>query len=161
MLILDENNDTIVLNNINDPILTESCWVFDASILDFKLMKVVALEEIVTPGIEVMINRFKFVIPAKWNIMVADMETTQVDCIEAKNLAARDFSALALGPTALTHQLPVITVTNYFPQYKIVTPIIGKTHMLCHPIASNFWIAISPNDLYNKYMKNVLIGDLT
>lgn len=160
MLILDENNNTIILNSINDPITTESCWVFDAALLDFKLMKISALEEIVTPAIEIQINNYKFAIPAKWNVMVADLETTQVDCIEAKNLAARDFSALSLGPIALTPQLPVITVTNYYPQYKIVTPVIGKTHMLCHPISPSYWINLSPNELYNKFLKNVLIGDI-
>lgn len=160
MLIFDENNQTIVLNNVNDPVISDSCWVLDVAIPDYKLTKLVALEEMITPAIEIQIAGYRFTIPANWSLLVADMETTQVDCVEARNLAAKDFTALAYGPMALTAHMPVVTVTNYYPQKKIVAPIIGKTHMLCHPIAPGYWINISSQELYNKHLKNVLIGDI-
>lgn len=160
MLIFDQDNKTVILNSVNDPVVSDSFWVLDLSIMDYKLTKLVALEEMVTPAIEIQIANFKFAVPAKWSILVADSETTQVDCVEARHLAAKDFTALAYGPKSLTAQLPNITVTNYFPQSKIVAPMLGKAHMLCHPVAPGYWINICPSEMYNKHLKNTLIGDI-
>lgn len=160
MLIFDETGKTIILNSVNDPIVSDSCWVLDVAIPDYKLTKLVALEEMITPAIELQVAGFKFTVPASWSILVADTETTQIDCVEARNVAAKDFTALAYGPSALTPHMPLITVTNYYPQRKIVAPIIGKTQMLCHPIAPGYWINISSQEFYNKHLKNILVGDL-
>lgn len=160
MLIFDEQNKTVILNSIHDPIVSDSYWVFDAILMDFKLSKLTALEEITTPAVEVQVAGFKFLIPTKWSVLIADQETTQLDCVEAMNLAAKDFTVLSYGPKALTAQLPIINVVNYFPQCKVVAPILGKNCMLCHPVAPGYWINISPSEIYNKHLKNALIGDI-
>lgn len=161
MLVLDHNNDALVLDSIFTPTIADHIWVLDLNMMDFTLTPLLVLEEIVAPTLEILVCGFKFVLPANWNILVADADTMQLDVIEVKKLPGKQFDAFLYGPNTDRHELATITVTDYFLSHRNIGPSLNRHHMLCHPVSPEFWVNISPSDTYNKYLKNRVAGDLT
>lgn len=160
MLIFDGNNDVIILDTILAPTVSEHFWVLDLNYRDFMLTNLQVLEETVCPTMELLVNGFKFCLPALWNILVVDEESCQLDVVEISELSGKEFNAFVYGPRRATTDCQVIQVTDYFPSRRNVGPMINKHHMLCHPIDKDSWVCVSPSDTYNKYLKNTVIGDL-
>lgn len=160
MLIFDGESQPVILDSIHGPTLTDHMWVLDLSMLDFTLAPLVMLEEVVCPSIEVMVNGFQFILPANWNVLVYDRDTAQLDVVELAECAGREFTAMVYGPSMAAPSPAIITVTNYFIEKKNVGPSLNKHQMLCHPIGPNEWISVSPSDAFNKYLKDIIVGDL-
>lgn len=160
MLILDNNSDTIILEHLNTPIVSEYFWVLDLNIMDFTLAPLLMLEEITCPSIEITILAFKFILPATWNVLVYDDYTQQLDIVAVKELPGREFTAFIYGANKMSATPAIISVTDYFPSYKNVAPSLTKHQMLCHPVSPTEWINVSPADTYNKYLKNCTVGDI-
>jgi hypothetical protein len=160
MLIFDNNNEPIILDNVESPVLTDTFWVLDLDIMDYTLASLLVLEEIIAPTIELNIKGFKFPLPANWNILVVDQETNQLDVVQLKKIAGKDFYAFAFGANKSRHDGVHISVSNYYPSKHNVGPSLFKHQMLCHPIDSETWINVSPSDGYNKYLKNKVSGDI-
>lgn len=160
MLIFDENNKTVVLDNIYTPIGTDFFWSLNFDIMDFTLSPLQVLEETICNSVKVRVAGFEFVIPAIWSMLVVSDETQQLDCVEARKLGGREFTALVYGPNyPIAKSVPVIVV-DYFMEYNNISPVLNKNQMLCHPIGPSEWINISPSDSYNKYLKNCTVGDI-
>lgn len=160
MLIFDNNNEAIILDNVETPVLTDDFWVLDFQIMDYTLANLMVLEEIIAPTIELNINGFRFPLPANWNILVVDPETNQLDIVLLKKIAGKDFFAFTFGPNKSRHDMVHVSVSNYFPSKHNVGPSLFKHQMLCHPIDADTWINVSPSDGYNKYLKNKVAGDI-
>lgn len=160
MLIFDENIKPIIIDSIHSPTPTEYMWVLDLIMMDFTLAPLVMLEEVICPSMQIQIQGFEFILPANWNILVYDDETSQLDVIELSQAAGREFTALTYGPKKSYTVPSTIIVTDYFIEYKNVGPSLNKHQMLCHPINSDVWCAIGPSDNFNKYLKDKTIGDL-
>lgn len=160
MLIFDGNSQPIILDSIHGPTVSDHMWVLDLSMLDFTLAPLMMLEEVVCPTIELMIKGFQFRLPANWNILVYDRDTAQLDVVELAECAGREFTAMVYGPNKSAPAPATVTVTNYFVEYKNVGPTLSKHQMLCHPIGPDEWISVSPSDTYNKYLKDIIVGDL-
>ena len=160
MLIFDENAQPIIIDNIYSPTPTDHMWVLDLSIMDYTLVSLTMLEEVICPSIQVRIQGFEFVLPANWNILVYDRETSQLDVVALSETAGREFTALIYGPNKPYPTPATIMVTNYFIEHKNVGPSLNKHQMLCHPIGPNDWCSIGPSDSFNKYLKDTTIGDL-
>lgn len=160
MLIFDKDNEAVILESIYAPTLADHFWVLDLNMLDFTLSPLLVLEEIVGPSIQILINGFQFILPANWNILVCDPESMQLDVIEVAEVAGKEFSAMLYGPNHSMVQTATIAATDYFPSYANIGPSLNKHQMLCHPVAPETWICISPSDTYNKYLKDLVSGDL-
>lgn len=160
MLIFDGNSQPLVIDNIHGPTTTDYLWVLDLNDTDFTMAPLTMLEEVVCPSIQLLINGFEFILPANWNILVYDRETAQLDVVELSEAAGREFTAFTYGPSKSQPSPAIITVTNYHIEYKNVGPSLNKHQMLCHPISMNEWVCVSPSDTYNKYLKNIIVGDL-
>lgn len=160
MLIFDNNNDVILIDNIYGPTVSDSVWVLDLDMMDFTLAPLAVLEEIICPTIEVMVWGHKFNLPANWNMLVADPETMQLDVAEIRELAGREFRALVYGPNERAFECAPVQVTDYFISKRNVGPSINKHQMLCHPISPRHWVNITPSDVYNKYLRNAVAGNL-
>lgn len=161
MLVFDGSSQPLILDDINTPTIADHIWVLDLVNLDFTIVPLNVLEEIISPSIEVMIDGFMFVLPAIWNILVVDQETLQLDVVEVSELSGRDFFAFVYGPDASRFELAHIRVTAYHPNYINVGPFLNKNQMVCHPISPEHWVNVAPSDTYNKYLKNRVAGDLT
>lgn len=160
MLVFDEKSQPLIIDNIYAPTSTSHIWLLDLSIMDFTLAPLEVLEEITCPTIMVEICGFSFALPAKWYILVYDEETTQVDTVCVADLSGKEFVALGYGPNKNKAFPAKITVVDYCGQYKNVGPSLNKHQMLCHPIGPNSWVNISPTDVYNKYLKDIFVGDI-
>lgn len=160
MLIFDDNSEAIILESIYAPTVTDHFWVLDLTMLDFTLAPLLVLEEIICPSVTLNIRGFKFTLPTNWNILIYTEETQQVDVVEVGNLAGREFTALVGGPNIRSHIPGRITVIDYTPEQQNVAPSLNKHQMLCHPIGPNEWINVAPSDTYNKYLKDLCVGDI-
>lgn len=160
MMIFDDHSRPIIIDSIHGPTMSEYMWVLDLAMMDFALAPIDILQEIVCPSIEVLIKGFQFILPAGWNILVYDRENAQLDVIELAETAGREFTAFTYGPSKASPSPAIITVTNYHNEFKNVGPALNKHQMLCHPIGPDEWVVISPSDPYNKYLKDIIVGDL-
>lgn len=160
MLIFDDQSRPILLDNICDPILTNYMWVLDLTLMDYTLAPLIMLEEIVCSSMQVTINGFNFILPSNWNILVYDQETSQLDVIELSETTGKEFTALVYGPNSVRYVPGTISITNYFVEHKNVGPSLNKHQLLCHPIGPNEWINVSPTNSFNKYLKDMTVGDL-
>lgn len=161
MLIFNERSQPMILDSIHGPTLSEHMWVLDLTMMDYTLAPLTMLEEIVCPSMTIMIRGWQFVLPASWNVLVYDRDTAQLDVVQLAETAGREFTALTYGPRKSSVTPEIITVTNYHVEYKNVGPALNKHQMLCHPIGPDEWISVSPSDTYNKYLKDMIVGDLT
>jgi len=160
MLIFDDNSEAIILESIYAPTLTDHFWVLDLAILDYTLTPLLVLEEIVSPSVTLRIRGFEFNVPSNWNILVFAEETQQLDIVEIGNLAGREFTALVGGPDINASVPGGITVVDYTPEFQHVAPSLNKHQMLCHPIGPGEWVNVAPSDTYNKYLKELIVGDI-
>ena len=160
MLVFDNNNDALILDSIHTPTIADHIWVLDLGMLDFTLAPLAVLEEIVSPSIQLMINGFQFVLPANWNILVCDEESMQLDVVEIAEVAGKEFRAMLYGPDHGMVETAIISATDYYPTQVNVGPSLNKHQMLCHPVAPLTWVNVAPSDTYNKYLKNLVAGDL-
>ncbi len=160
MIVLDANNKALILESIYTPTIADHIWVLDFNMMDYTLAPLLVLEEMVCPAVEVMINDFRFLLPAYWNMLVVDEETYQLDVVLIEDLAGKEFTALVYGPDMVIGELAVVRVMDFIPSAQIVGPFLNKHQMLCHPISPTKWISIAPSDSYNKYLKNTLMGDI-
>ena len=160
MLVFDNNSEALILDSIHTPTIADHIWVLDLGMLDFTLAPLLVLEEIVSPSIQLMINGFQFVLPANWNILVCDDESMQLDVVEIAEVAGKEFRAMLYGPKHVMVDTAVISATDYYPTHHNVGPSLSKHQMLCHPVAPLTWVNVAPSDTYNKYLKNLVAGDL-
>jgi hypothetical protein len=160
MLIFDNNSQTIILDHIDVPVLSDYFWVLDLNIMDFTLSPLLMFEEITCPSIEIEIFGFRLILPAMWNLLVYDDYTQQLDIVGVKELPGREFTAFVYGEKKTSPIPGKITTTDYILNYKNIGPSLTRQQMLCHPISPTEWINISPTDTYNKYLKNKTISDI-
>lgn len=159
MLILNEDYDTIILDSIYAPVLSDYFWCLDTTDQDFMLAPLQVLEEITAPTFTLDLGGFEFNVPASWNILVYDNETMQIDSVEIANAGGKDFRAFIYGPYEKQQQGLIIKTSHYVPVAKTVAPLLNKHQMLCHPITPEHWVCITPHDV-QKHLKNLYVGNL-
>jgi hypothetical protein len=165
MVISDENSFPILIDSIDVPTLIKHFWVLKLSqdgepFIDFTLQELAMFEEHVTPSLEFRIDGYRIEAPTNWNILVYSEETAQVDVAEISDLTRSKFTALIYQHRTGKIIPGPIMVVDYHIEAHIKTPALNKHTMLCHHVGPDGWICLAPTDNYNKYLKNVLIGDL-
>lgn len=160
MLILDENCHSIILDSVMTPLITNYFWILDLEIKDFTLTPLLILEEIIAPTVTLRILGFEFKLPANWTMLVYSEETMQVDVVDIGKLAGNDFTSLICGPRMSTVKPGHVIVTDYTPEFVNYAPSLSKHQMLCHPIGPDEWVNVAPSDVFNKYLKNNVVGDI-
>ena len=160
MLILNQDDQPIILDSIYSPTLSSSFWVLDLELEDFTLTPLTVLEERIAPTLTLKALDGEFPLPASWMVMVYDEETMQLDVTPVSELTGKDFTLFGFGPKK-NMVVPIkAQVVNYHPEAANVNPLLNKHQMLCHPISQETWINIAPSDVYSKYLKEKLVGDL-
>lgn len=160
MLILDENDQAIVLHDIKAPVPIDYFWCFDLNMFDFTLTPLSVLTEIIGPGLNLLINGFSFWLPSSWHVLVYDEENCMLDICKSSELPWKGFTAVTYGQSETMVTPSHIRVIDYKPKISIVGPALNNYQMLCHPISPTKWVIVTPNDVYNKYLKMRTTGDL-
>lgn len=160
MLLFDENTHAIVVESIITPMTTEFFWVLDLEMMDYTLTPLMVLEEVVAPTVTLEILGFQFKLPATWCMLVYAEETSQIDVIENGDLAGKDFTAMVTGTEITTVKPGHVKLLDYTPEDYNYVPSLSKNQMLCHPIGPKEWVNVAPSDPYNKYLKDLVVGDI-
>lgn len=160
MLFLNEKSETILLDSLYSPIVSTHMWVLDLTLMDYTLAPIQILEEVTSSSVVLNVRGFSFVLPSNWYVLIYDQETMQLDVVQASDLAGSEFTAFVYGPNKSKPESAVIRVVDYLPQYQNVGPLLNKHQMLCHPIDPTSWITIAPSDVFNKFLKNAVVGDI-
>lgn len=163
MVISDENSFPIYIESIDTATLTDYFWVLQLALrdeIDFTLQELRMFEEHTTPTLEFLIDGYKIEAPTDWNILVYSEDTAQIDVAEISDLTRTSFTALIYCHKTGKIIPGPIRVTDYHREAHIRFPALNKHTMLCHHVGPDGWISLAPTDNYNKYLKNILVGDL-
>lgn len=160
MLIFDEDTHPIIIESIATPMFTEYFWVLDLELMDFTLAPLMVLEEVIAPTVTLEILGFQFKLPATWCMLVYAEETMQIDVVENGKLAGKDFTAMVSGTKLHRPMSGHVKLIDYSPEDYNYVPSLSKNQMLCHPIAPYEWVNVAPTDPYNKYLKDLVVGDI-
>lgn len=161
MLIFQESEEITLIDTIKPTLVEDYFWVLDLDQKDFTLAPLNVIEAITAPSVELLIDGFTFVVPATWNILICDPETSQLDISDVGSVLGKSFHSFVYGFNLPIVELHKIEAVGYVPSHTSFSPSLNKHHMLCHPIDQTRWINLSPADSYNKYFRNTLLsGDL-
>jgi hypothetical protein len=167
MLILTEYNAPYIIWSMTAPCVAKYSWIFAGDIQDFRLSPISYLEETTGPVIEVMVNKFKFRIPASWYILICDQDTMLVDTIQVSAISGSTHQALLMSPTSSNLYLDEVKIIDYIPQDTSYHASIAKGTMLCHPVGPVmdnkqdviYSCMIGPYDMY-KYIQGMTAKEL-
>lgn len=160
MNIFDETLSVVELTDIISPIKSEFFWILDLTLMDYTLAPLTVLEEITCPTFVVEVNGEEFNVPASWNMLIYDTETSGIDLIPLCEMTGRSFTALGFGATRVLAKPLSVRIMDYKPYSKNVGPSLNKHQMLCHPIDNDLWFTVCAADVYSKYLKNKSLGDI-
>lgn len=160
MLIVDDRNKSVMIDSLQTKLSSTHFWVLDLQMLDFTLNPLTILEERWCQCVAIEVENFVFSIPATWHVLISDEDTSMLDVVKVEQLSSKRFELVVYdNEKSFTHVSParVVDMSTDEPVYN---PSLNRHHMLCHPIAPSRWICLAPNDSYNKYLKNLTLGDI-
>lgn len=160
MIFHDSEGALVDINHLKCDIPNKYIWNLDLKLLDFTLKKIKVIEEIVCNTVTLQINDRLIDVPAYWNILVCDPETTQLDAASVSTLSNSDFRALVYGPNMTHPELLPITVVDWTMDKVNRYPTHNRNFMMCHDIGDGKWISLSFSDSYNRFLKNKTSNDL-
>jgi len=158
MLVFQESQAVTMIDNIRPIIMEEYFWVMDLDMKDFIITPLNVIEATTAPSIELLIDGFNFIVPATWNILIVDPETSQLDISEVGAVLGKQFHCFCYGFNNSMVEMHVIEAVDYHASETSFSPSMSKSHMLCHPIDQDRWINLSPADSYNKHFRNTLLS---
>ena len=156
MLISDENSIPKMISSIDEPLDIDYFWALDLQEQDFKLEKLILLEEFLTPTLVISIGGHAIELPAEWNLLVYSPETAIVDMIQVSDLTKNNFTLFLFDHKQNRVIESTVKVIDYYSSATIRTPGFNKNMMLCHPVGVKAWIMVAPTDTYNKYLKDIV-----
>ncbi len=167
MLILPEFARPYLIQSLDSPVVPKYFWTFSGPMLDFVLSPIHYLEETTGPSVCVMISGFEFYVPASWNILVVDRDTSMVDTVPIHVCSTNVYQAFLFSSVSNRYVTADIYVTDYRKDDRIVHPLVQKATMMCHPVGPEpmnqqaiLNAMIGPYDLYQKYLSNVSACEL-
>jgi hypothetical protein len=169
MLIFTDYNKPLIIDSLDTPLVTRHHWVLSGSMKDFKLANIPYIEETRGPSIEIMVEGFKFVVPASWNILVVDQETMILDTVPVANCSTGSHRVLLFASYDTKVRSADISIIDLHPNFSCFHPMVGKGTMLCHPVGPEtrrdgveniLNVMIGPHDLYSKYIKDMSAAEL-
>lgn len=160
MLISDENNVSVEIKSIDEPTSIDYFWTLDLQEQDFKLSKLVMLEEFLTPTLTIAISGVRITLPAEWHILVYSPETSEVDLVQISDLTKNQYTLFAYNHEKSKVVGKKARVMDYSSATTFRTPSFNKNIMVCYPLGKDSWIMVAPTDTYNKYLKNsITVGN--
>ena len=130
------------------------------------LKKILTIEEITGPVVEVSINESSFFIPSSWYIMVVDDDGLYVDTVNIMDSIRDGFQAFCVGSTGSKYTKFKISTVDYKQSHTLTYISIPKYNMMFHPIGNNasnpshiFNCLIGPQDLH-KYIIDLSPQDI-
>lgn len=160
LIISNEKSEPVYIDSIDVPTYTEYFWGLNVQEMDYMLNPLTMFEELTTATLELEILGYVIIAPANWNLLIFSEETSQLDVVELSTLPRGGFKALVYDHTVDKIIAGKVNVVEWKPESLVRTPLFPKHIMLCHHLGPRYWACLSPSDIYNKFLKNKVIGDL-
>lgn len=160
MVLLDEDNNSVILSGLQTPLKSNYFWILDLQLVDFTLTPIKIIEEYWGPTISIEVEDVIITVPKKWHILITDPEISSLDILEINKLSRQPYSVVVYDNERSIAYGTTVKVIDYQNYGMVINPSLNRHHMFCHPISNSRWICIAPNDSYNKYLKDTVIGDI-
>jgi hypothetical protein len=160
MVVHDSEGLPLEINNINKPLRTNYIWVLDLKMLDFTLSHIQVLEENTCATCILDIGGSIIKVPAYWNLLIADIETLQLDTVPVSLLSNNTYHAFVYGPTMVKPEYHLIKVIDWIPEAVNTYPSFNRSLMLCHDLGDGRNCCLSFTDSYSRFLKNAVVEDL-
>jgi len=177
LLVFPEFCKPYIIDSLTNPIVIKHFWVLNTNLRvdpdeppqqDFMLQKISYLEETTGPTYRIGINGSEFWVPAEWNILVVDPETSAIDFVGFQSCASLEFNAFLFSPIETSIRYMPVRILDYVKEKSLVHPAIDKGNAMACPVGPiktrvhqelHVAIIIGPYELY-KHLQNKTIGDL-
>lgn len=166
MYVLPDYDYPYSINSIEQPVVIEYFWVYNAKIKDQVLAPIMYFEETSGNIINVNILNFSFDIPTNWHILVTDKHTSMIDSISVTEAINKNHDVVIISSKHCKHTTAKISINEFKTDNVCVHPKIDKGRALIHPIGTDeknpqvVWsIIISPHDLY-EYLEHSTVKEL-
>jgi hypothetical protein len=167
MRLLDSGNNihTIESINKNTELSLNDNFVYDLSISDVVLKPILALEELTSPAFECELLGDRFFVPANFYTLIYSPETSQVDTVKFIDIVSNNAN-IVIGGWKYGNNVDdySVKIVDFTQSKTFIMPLNCKQHLTCLPFNDSNdntvkWIYTTPYDVYNRYLKNSLLGD--
>jgi hypothetical protein len=160
MVVQDSDGLSLIINNINKPLRTNYIWILDLKMLDFTLSNIQVLEENTCSTLVLSINGAIIHVPAYWHLLIADIETLQLDVVPVSLLSNNTYHAFVYGQNMIKPEYHEIKVIDWIPEYVNIYPSFNRSSMLCHDLGNGQNCCLTFTDSYSRFLKNAYVEDL-
>lgn len=167
MHILNEINRAFDIDSMTNPIVFSHFWSFSGHAMDFMLEPLTYLEETTGVTVTLEVNSRRFEVPATWNVVVVDKETSMVESVPVPTLIAYDHDILLFSPSDSKPNTTRAKALLMDKKRTVAHPSIPKGSALICPTmtqqhrgeATYYGIICGPHDLH-RYLSGRTLGDL-
>ena len=159
MLIFDDEGNPTIIESVFDPVLTSIFWSLNLEEEDFMFTQIGFLEEHNEQGVGLSFGGQYVPLPKSWFVLIGEEDDGSLDLIKVKDIRGREFSAFLFDFDRSFPRTVRMETVNPRIFTKFCYPIMPKNVMLVHPIHKRTGIIISPNDQYNKWIKDKTMMD--
>jgi len=167
MQILSEVNRPYMIDSFTAPMGVSHFWTLSGHALDFKLEPATYLEEIVGQTIRIRVQNLDIDLPASWNILIVDKETSTIDMVPIAHCASFDQDVFLFSPEDGKLKTGKAKVIEYKKKAPCIAPEIPKGSAMVHPTGPElihgrsvfYGIVVGPHDLY-RWIGGKAVGDI-
>ena len=134
-------------------------WNYDLRQQDYFCTPLTVVIELQSSALTIAVGKTILKLPVDWFVVVCDKMTGSLDTIKVHELTNTSFRLFVSGPTHHTVVETGYRVVDFDQSTTFFHPVLGKHQLLCTEINPGKWILISPNDSYQKYLKNMALAD--
>jgi hypothetical protein len=167
MQILSEVSKSYILDSLTAPIGVSHFWTLNATQLDFMLEKLEYIEETTGKSVVIRCQNLDIVVPASWQVLSVDRDTSSIDCVPIARAAAMDYDVLLFSPDDAKVNSTKLQFIDFINKASVYHPMIPKGCAMVHPTGPElshnrsifFGIVIGPHDL-NRWIGGKTVGEI-
>jgi hypothetical protein len=137
----------------------ERFWNYDLRQQDYFCSQLTVVIELQSSALTIAVGKVTLKLPVDWFVIVCDKMTGSIDTIKVHELTNTSFKLFVIGPTYHTVTETGYRVIDFDQSTTFFHPVLGKHQLLCTEVNPGKWILVSPNDSYQKYLKNMALAD--
>jgi len=150
MLIFGDELKPLIIDDADDPIVSDYIWVLDVEERDFMFSNIVFLDDHYEKCKGFDFNGQYVELPESWFVLIMDTVSGEMDLIMVKDIKGRHFDAFVYSHSSVLPRSAKMIMKNARVFKKFCYPIMNKNIMLIHPIDEDHGIVITPHDITKK-----------
>lgn len=134
-------------------------WNYDLKQQDYFCSALSVVIELQSSALTIAVGKTTLKLPVDWYVVVCDKMSGSMDIIKVHELTNTSFMLFVVGPKHHTVTESGYRVVDFDQSTTFFHPVLGKHQILCTELTPGKWILVSPNDSYQKYLKNMALAD--